>query len=249
MQAAPAGLGAGVAADGVGEARLLVDRDVVDRAHLPVARVRPQLRELGESAKPGEIENLHPVAGDVVRDDVRVILVHLHVAPAAVRGRRGHEGDGARFGRGREIDDGEPVVPAHQRVLHARLRVGPPPDVVHGPSVRRSRRRPSRAQVRHGYVRREIHAVAREPGGRTARAGDDLRRDGRRRRRFGRRRSAAARDRADRSAESPHATAATATRASAGDAAHQWLSRSRAPRSLPGSASGFGVNLLIQPPL
>src|SRR5690606_26268716 len=85
VQPASAAVGAAATSDGVGEAGLLIDDDVVGATDAVVRRAR---RKRGgrtrDAAELGEVEDLNAVRPRVVGDDEGVIGVYLDVTPDAV---------------------------------------------------------------------------------------------------------------------------------------------------------------------
>ena len=133
VERAAARLAAAIGADRVGEARLLVDRDVV-RARDPVV-----VRRLGEHdrialhvAQLREVEHLHAVRTGAVGHDVGVVPVDLDVAPEVGVGALVHRqvAEHARIGGIGDVHEGGAVGAADERVLAVGLRIGPAPDVV-----------------------------------------------------------------------------------------------------------------------
>ena len=154
VEAAPTGLATAGAPDQIGEARLLVDRDVVHRTHTPVPPVRPELGEPVEITESREVEDLDAVSRRRVRHDVRVIRVDLHVAPEARSGRGREEGERPRSPRIGKVDDREAVRAPDERVFRSRHRICPAPDIVQvagGPAGPESLR---------GDVSQKVHALA-----------------------------------------------------------------------------------------
>ena len=148
----------------VGEAGVLVDRDVVRVADLFIDGVgvdgdRCVVRV--DVAQSREVEDLDAVAGAVF-DDVRVVPVDLHVAVQLGYPVGRQVGDEHRVLRVARVDERAPVGPARDHPFLAGLRVGPAPHVVPGAAVDAAR---AAADLVHRQERHEIHPVAGERAG------------------------------------------------------------------------------------
>ena len=142
----------------IGEARGLVDRDVVNRGDLFVEGRGLPLAGLRHVPELSEVENLHSVLPRPVGDDEHVVAEHLHVPPgvgAAAPGL-GEVAEITRVERVGDVDEGRPVHAADEGVFAPGLRVGPAPHVVES-------RPASRAEFFAGEEGEEIYAVAVEP--------------------------------------------------------------------------------------
>ena len=121
---------AGVRRHRIGEARGLVDRQVVRRSEAVVERVGGPCGRRRHAPQASQIENLHAVVTGIVRDDVRVVPIDLDVAPGGIPGFRRQPSQENRVSRVGNVDEGRAVGHAHQGVFPAGLRVRPSPDVV-----------------------------------------------------------------------------------------------------------------------
>ena len=136
VQPAAAGVTTAVGADHIGEARLLVDGDVVGTVNPVVDRERLNPRgRLGDLPQSRQVHDLHSVALGLIGHDEGVAVVYLDVAPAA---RKRTLGEGEERGMHRtlgvlEVHERGPLGMAHERPLRARHRIGPAPHVVHYP--------------------------------------------------------------------------------------------------------------------
>ena len=131
----PARLPAAGVAHGVGETRLLVDRQVVGAGDLGVDGVGLEGGRVGgvDVPEPGHVEDLHAVLARVVRDHQGVIPQHLHVAPGVPPAALGL-GELAQIDRLSgvgDIHERGPLRAAYHGVLATGVGVGPAPDVVH----------------------------------------------------------------------------------------------------------------------
>ncbi len=123
---------AGIAADDIREARVFVDRDVVRAAEIRIDGIRSKACRRHSAREARQVEDLHAVCARCVRHDERVIRVDLDVAPDRRDRLGGQAPDDDRALGIADIDEGHAVVQAHQRVLFARRRVDPAPQVVTG---------------------------------------------------------------------------------------------------------------------
>ena len=160
---------AGIGRNGVGEARLLVDRQVVRMLEIAVDDIGVECPGRRQPPQARQIEHLHAVGAGVVRDDVRMVPIDLDVPPEGLLGLGRQPPEEDRILRVGDVDEGSAVVHAHQGVLLAGLRIGPAPDVVAGLSAHHVERHPAvqrdavTTEVAGAAVRAQLGAGAERP--------------------------------------------------------------------------------------
>ena len=143
-----------VGAHGVEQPRPFIDDDVVriGKGVQPCGRFQGR-REFRQFTQLIQIQDLQSVPIGL-RHDVSMIGVHFHVSPRARRRLSGHKRCQKRHCGIAEVNNGQSLTFAHQRILHARHRVGPAPHVICAGAVEVGIAH--RGQQRHSVARKSI---------------------------------------------------------------------------------------------
>ena len=144
-----------VAAHSISPAALFIDGDVVGIAKPGIVAVLCEGDgRIGHIAQPGQIKDLQTVACGF-RDDVCMVVVHLHIPPQRTAGVRGEQAHHDRGGGGCDIHKSSGSRHAHYGILAAIQWVGPSPQVF----------RISTAEIGRWHKAHQVDQVARVPSG------------------------------------------------------------------------------------
>jgi len=121
---------AGVRRHGVGEARRLVDRQIMRILEAVIQHIGREFLRPRHLPQAPQIEYLLAVRTGIVGDNVRMVPIDLDVAPDGGPGFRGQSSKENRVLRVGNVNESDAVAHAHQGVLVTALRIGPSPDIV-----------------------------------------------------------------------------------------------------------------------